>query len=67
MKPKRIGASYFPSSFGLSLIFGWDGNWYEDYSYKTKVKYLDIRGVFLCWMFWVQIPLKRYGVRGVVE
>lgn len=67
VKPKRIGIAMLPSFFGLGINFSWAGAFYEDYGYQRRYKYLDIRVNFLFWMAWVQIPIRQYGVMGVVK
>lgn len=65
--PRRYGLNYFPGSLGLSFMFSWSGTFYEDYGFKRKIKYLDIRIHFLGWTAFWQIPLKKYGVKGIVR
>jgi hypothetical protein len=64
-KPRRIGAARLPSHFGLGINISWAGVGYSDYSFTERYRYVDIRSVFLIWMIWVQIPVRRYGIRGV--
>lgn len=61
-KVKRRGIAYAGgNTFGLSLIISIN-TWQENYDNPQNVKYIDIRSFFICWIIWLQIPIKRYGI-----